>query len=151
MVSLLFMLFLYLVIICYIFHLVLLGIIFGVFDFLFFLVFIACVVEFSSLYAIEKSMILCQQENINIEGRICKIIKNHMDFKKIDYKEFKDEDFITLISLFPELESNTFVSQQIKIYVANTKKIKDYKEHMPELLELKWMLYFNLDFRKFGR
>jgi hypothetical protein len=46
----------------------------------------------------------------------------------IEQAELKTESPTVLISLFPELKSDTLISKQIEIYVANNQKIKELKE-----------------------
>ena len=65
-----------------------------------------------------------------------------MDFEASTYGELKDKDAINLVSLFPELKSDSLVQKQIEVYLANNAKIKELKEDEIDLSKAKWKLYF---------
>ena len=93
-------------------------------------------------YTIDERISMYEEENASIEESIDTIVKNYMDFEATTYEGLKNEDAINLISLFPELKSDTLVQQQIEVYVANRQKIKELKEEKIDLSKAKWMLYF---------
>ena len=80
--------------------------------------------------------------NASIEESINVTVKSYMDFEASTYGELKDKDAINLVSLFPELKSDTLVQKQIEVYIANNDKIKELKEEKIELTKSKWLLYF---------
>lgn len=68
-----------------------------------------------------------EEENSAIEERIESTVKSYIQFEASTYKELKDEDAINLVSLFPDLKSDTLVQNQIDFYATNNKLIKELK------------------------
>lgn len=93
-------------------------------------------------FTIENTIAMYEEENASIEESINVTVKGYMDFEASTYGELKDKDAINLVSLFPELKSDTLVQKQIEVYVANNAKIKELRETKIELSKSKWMLYF---------
>ena len=56
--------------------------------------------------------------------------------------EVKPENYITLVSLYPELKADALVSKQIEIYISNNEKIKELKEFKINGSIYRWWLYF---------
>lgn len=80
-----------------------------------------------SLKAKEKIQ-MYQEENENIESQAGQLVANYMEYESDTYEKFKSEDSITLVSMYPELKSDTLVNTQIEIYNDNNKKIKKLKK-----------------------
>lgn len=93
-------------------------------------------------HTIDEKIEMYEAENTSIEERIDATVKNYMNFETTTYAELKDEDALNLVSLFPELKSDTLVQQQIEVYVANNQKIRELKEEKIDLSKAKWKLYF---------
>ena len=93
-------------------------------------------------YTIDNKIAMYEEENASIEKSIDVTVKSYMDFEASTYGELKDKDAINLVSLFPELKSDTLVQKQIEVYVANNDKIKQLKEEKIDLSKSKWKLYF---------
>lgn len=91
---------------------------------------------------IDQKIAMYQEENFAIEESIDVTVKSYMDFEASTYIELKDKEVINLVSLFPELKSDTLIQQQIEVYVSNNKKIKELKEAKIDLSKAKWKLYF---------
>lgn len=83
-----------------------------------------------------------QEENTKIEADINLLVKEYMDYEQTTFTEVKGESATMLVSLFPELKSDTLVQEQIKIYTANNNKIKELKEDVIDMKIGKWLLYF---------
>ena len=93
-------------------------------------------------YTIDDKIAMYQEENAAIEESINVTVTGYMDFEASTYGELKDTDAINLVSLFPELQSDTLVQKQIEVYVTNNDIIKELKEEKINLSKLKWKLYF---------
>lgn len=93
-------------------------------------------------YTIDNKIAMYEEENASIEESIDVTVRSYMDFEASTYGELKDKDAINLVSLFPELKSDTLVQKQIEVYVANNDKIKQLKEEKIDLSKSKWKLYF---------
>ena len=92
---------------------------------------------------IDNKIEMYQEENTNIEEDIDKIVKEYLAHEHNTFADLKtEESSITLVTLFPELKSDTLVQQQLEIYVANNAKIKELREEKIELAKSRWILYF---------
>lgn len=63
-------------------------------------------------------------------------------FDKDVFTSVKPNSYIQLVSLYPELKSDTLVKAQIKTYQSNNKKIKELKEQAINGNVKRWWLYF---------
>lgn len=106
--------------------------------------FVYLIDNFANSHIIDDTIAMYEEENATIEENIDEIVKNYMDYETTTYEKFKNEDSMNLISLFPELKSDTLISQQIEIYVANNQKIKELKEEKIHLAKTKWLLSFGI-------
>lgn len=93
-------------------------------------------------YTIDNKIAMYEEENVSIEESIDVMVKSCMDFEASTFDDLKDKDVIYLVSLCPELKSDTFVQEQIKIYIANNNNIKELKKEKINLSKSKWKLYF---------
>ncbi len=93
-------------------------------------------------HTIDDKISMYQEENATIEENINTVVKNYMEYESKTFENLKDDDAINLVSLFPELKSDTLVSQQIEVYIANNEKIKELKEDKINLSKAKFNLYF---------
>lgn len=92
---------------------------------------------------IDSKIEMYQEENANIEQDIDKIVKEYLEHEHDTFADLKtEESSITLVTLFPELKSDTLVQQQLEIYVSNNAKIKSLKEEKINISKVKWVLYF---------
>ena len=79
----------------------------------------------------------------NIEQDIDKIVQEYLEHEHDTFADLKtEESSITLVTLFPELKSDTLVQQQLEIYVSNNATIKALREEKIELSKIRWILYF---------
>ena len=99
-------------------------------------------IDVNTANRIDEKIAMLEEENAEIEQSIDSIVKNYMNYEANTYERFKDEDAINLVSLFPELKSDTLVQQQIEVYVANKQEIKTLKKDRIDLSKLKFELYF---------
>ncbi len=92
---------------------------------------------------IDSKIAMYQEENTNIEQDIDEIIDEYLKHEQDTFEGLKTEkSSITLVTLFPELKSDTLVKQQLEIYVDNTTKIISLKEEKIDISKIKWILYF---------
>ncbi len=92
---------------------------------------------------IDSKIAMYQEENTIIEQDIDKIVDAYLQHEQNTFADLKtEESLITLVTLFPELKSDNLVQQQLEIYFANSKKIKNLKEEKIDIAKLKWLLYF---------
>ena len=92
---------------------------------------------------IDDKIAMCQEENATIEQDIDRIAKEYLKHEHDTFTDLKtEESSITLVTLFPELKSDTLIQQQLEIYVANNAKIRKLREEKIDIVKLKWILYF---------
>lgn len=92
---------------------------------------------------IDRKIEMYQEENANIEQDIDTIVKEYVEHEHDTFADLKtEESSITLVTLFPELKSDTLVQQQLEIYVDNNAKLKALKEEKIDVVKRKWLLYF---------
>ena len=110
----------------------------------------AMIVEICSLTSkvatasiIDDKIAMYQEENATIEQDIDRIVEEYLKHEHDTFTDLKTEDSsITLVTLFPELKSDTLVKKQLEIYVANNAKIRSLREEKIDIAKLKWLLYF---------
>ncbi|OAQ57066.1 hypothetical protein [Enterococcus thailandicus] len=90
----------------------------------------------------DKKIEMYQEENKKIENQIDLIVRKYMTHEDETLKKAKYESSMTLVSLYPELKSDSLVKEQIKIYNKNNSKIKELKESQIDVTTAKWWLYF---------
>ena len=95
----------------------------------------------SSSY-IDDKISMYQEENTNIEKQLDELVNNYMIYESDTLTKFKAESSITLVSLYPELKSDTLVATQITTYTDNNNRIKDLKEKQINSKMARWWLYF---------
>ena len=96
----------------------------------------------STLVTADKQIAMYEEENSNIEYRINEMVNNYMVYEKDTYSEFKFDDIMAAVTIYPELKSDELVKTQIDIYVENNNKIKQLKTDKIECSVFKWWLYF---------
>lgn len=99
-------------------------------------------INLSNRMVIDDKIALYRNENIAIEQQISDVVAEYMDYEKETFANVKNESSITLVSLFPELKSDTLVSKQIELYTSNNQKIKELEEEKLSYRPLAWWLYF---------
>ena len=120
-----------------------LGSIFGcIVSIILMLCFINCTDNVLSYKYIDEKIAMYQEENTKIEEQIDTLVQNYMKYESDTYGEFKGNDAITLVSLYPDLKSDELVQKQIEVYTTNNQKIKELKEQKIDIVKDKWWLYF---------
>ena len=100
------------------------------------------VYEIATSYTIDQKIEMYQSENNKIEENISTSVKNYMDYEKETFVDLKNEDAVNLVSVYPELKSDTLISQQINVYISNNNEIKRLQESKIELAKVRWLTYF---------
>lgn len=106
-----------------------------------------CVIPFFinnaiSIRYIDKKIAMYEEENAEIEERIDTLVKGYMEYESDTFSNFKVEDSMTLVSLYPELKADELVQKQMSIYSENNQKIKSLKEEKIDAAKSRWWLYF---------
>lgn len=91
---------------------------------------------------IDEKIAMYQEENAVIEAQIEAVVKQYQEYEAGIFADTTTESVITLVSLYPELKSDTLVQEQINVYIANNNAIKSLKEDAIEASVVRWWLYF---------
>lgn len=114
----------------------------GVGTFISLIVGIVLWVNCSMLTTIDARIDMYQEENTKIEEQISAAVKQYQDYETDIFEDLKPESSITLVSLYPELKSDSLVQKQLEVYLANNEKIKSLKEEKINGRVTKWWGYF---------
>lgn len=99
-------------------------------------------IEYSGHMTIDERIELYRQENANIESQMSVIVSEYMGFETETLEKFKNENSTTLVSLYPELKSNTLVTKQLELYVQNNQVIKSLECERLKYRIYAWWLFF---------
>lgn len=91
---------------------------------------------------IDKKIALYEEENTKIEQQIADTVKQYQEYETGIFTDVAPESSITLVTLYPELKSDTLVQSQIEVYVENNKTIKELKSTAINASVYRWWLYF---------
>ena len=101
------------------------------------------VLLFRSSYVIPSKIAMYEEENARIESQISSTVQHYMEYEKdIIYQVSDDESVIELVSLYPELSSDTLVSKEIDTYIKNNETIKDLRNAELNKPVWKFLLFF---------
>lgn len=100
-------------------------------------------IKYSGARVIDQRIAMYETENQQIEERIGSLVNNYMAYESDTYEKVDNgDDTIALVSLFPELKSDTLVERQIEVYMSNNKQIKELKEEALAYKVYAWWLFF---------
>ena len=91
---------------------------------------------------LDERIELARTQNEDIEQKVMLVVEKYMNHESDTYKSLKPDEAILAASIYPELQSNTLVQEQIKVYENNNKKITSLKEEAIGLKIKRWWLYF---------
>lgn len=103
---------------------------------------ISLAVQVSNLSVINEKIAMYEQENTKIEQQIEAAVISYQQHEKDVFTDVKPDSYIQLVSIYPELKSDTLVKEQIKTYQSNNKKIKELKVTAINGNVKRWWLYF---------
>lgn len=98
--------------------------------------------EVASGKVINQKISMYQTENRNIEEQVDTLVKQYMEHEDNTFETARSKDTMTLVSLYPELKSDSLVKEQISVYNKNNAQIKKLKEKKIDVSVAKWWLYF---------
>lgn len=91
---------------------------------------------------IDQKIAMYQEENANIETQIADCVAEYQQYESKIISEVTSENAMTLISLYPDLKSDTLVAMQIENYIANNNAIRSLKEDKLDIQKARWWVYF---------
>lgn len=94
------------------------------------------------LKVIDEKIAMYEEENASIEAQIAEVVEQYQQYEIDIYTSVSPETAMTLVSLYPDLKSDTLVQSQIELYVQNNAHIKTLREKKINGDVSKWWLYF---------
>ena len=91
---------------------------------------------------IDKKIAMYEEENTKIEQQIADVVTQYQEYEAGIFTEVTPESAMRLVTLYPELKSDTLVQSQIEVYADNNKQIKELKCKAINTSVLRWWLYF---------
>lgn len=91
---------------------------------------------------IDEKISMYTEENIKIEQQIAGCVERYQAYEQGVFEKVAPSDAVTLITIYPELKSDTLVQAQIEAYTENSNMIKVLREQKIDARVRKWWLYF---------
>ena len=99
-------------------------------------------IHVKSLSVIDSRIEMYEEENARIEQQIADVVEEYQKYETDIFMEVSPESAVTMVSLYPELKSDSLVQAQIEVYVENNKTIKYLKDKQINGDVYRWWLYF---------
>lgn len=103
---------------------------------------IAVGVNVKSLSVIDDRIAMYEEENTRIEQQIADVVEQYQKYETDIFMEVAPESAVTMVSLYPELKSDSLVQAQIEVYAENNKTIRDLRDKQIKGNVYRWWLYF---------
>lgn len=121
------------------FYLAIFGIALG---FVSFIAIIALGISVKSLSVIDDRITMYEEENARIEQQVADVVEQYQKYETDIFREVAPESAVTMVSLYPELKSDSLVQAQIEVYTENNKTIRDLRDKQIKGNVYRWWLYF---------
>ena len=95
-----------------------------------------------SLSVIDDRIAMYEEENASIEQQIADVVEQYQKYETDIFMEVAPESAMTMVSLYPELKSDSLAQAQIEVYTENNKTIKDLRDQQIKGNVYRWWLYF---------
>ena len=99
-------------------------------------------VNVKSLSVIDDRIAMYEAENARIEQQIADVVEQYQKYETDIFREVAPESAVTMVSLYPELKSDSLVQAQIEVYTENNKTIRDLRDKQIKGNVYRWWLYF---------
>lgn len=99
-------------------------------------------VNVKSLSVIDDRIAMYEEENTRIEQQVADVVEQYQKYETDIFMEVAPESAVTMVSLYPELKSDSLVQSQIEIYTENNKIIRDLRDKQIKGNVYRWWLYF---------
>jgi hypothetical protein len=99
-------------------------------------------ISVSQLKVIDDKIEMYQEQNALIEQQIADVVEGYQKYEADIFEKVAPESAVTLVSLYPELKSDTLVQSQIELYTDNIWYINQLKEQQINGDIYRWWLYF---------
>ena len=117
--------------------------IFGIaLGFISFIAIIALGIEVKSFSVIDDRIAMHEEENARIEQQVSDVVEQYQKYEADIFMEVAPENAVTMVSLYPELKSDSLVQAQIEVYTENNKTIRNLRDKQIKGDVYRWWLYF---------
>ena len=99
-------------------------------------------VNVKSLSVIDDRIAMYEEENTRIEQQVADVVEQYQKYETDIFMEVAPESAVTMVSLYPELKSDSLVQAQIEVYTENNKTIRDLRDKQIKGNVYRWWLYF---------
>lgn len=99
-------------------------------------------VNVKSFSVIDDRIAMYEEENTRIEQQIADVVEQYQKYETDIFMEVAPESAVTMVSLYPELKSDSLVQAQIEVYTENNKTIRDLRDKQIKGNVYRWWLYF---------
>ena len=99
-------------------------------------------VNVKSLSVIDDRITMYEEENTRIEQQIADVVEQYQKYETDIFREVAPESAVTMVSLYPELKSDSLVQAQIEVYTENNKTIRGLRDKQIKGNVYRWWLYF---------
>ena len=99
-------------------------------------------VNVKSLSVINDRIDMYEEENARIEQQIADVVEQYQKYEADIFREVAPESAVTMVSLYPELKSDSLVQAQIEVYTENNKTIRNLRDKQIKGDVYRWWLYF---------
>lgn len=91
---------------------------------------------------VDERIAMYEEQNAKIEAQVSEAVETYMAHENKVFDKAKADSSITLVSLYPELKSDTLMQELTSTYTENNKKICELKEEKITAKRAKFWLYF---------
>ena len=91
---------------------------------------------------VDERIAMYEEQNAKIEAQVSEAVELYMTHEDEVFDKAKADSSITLVSLYPELKSDTLMQELTSTYTDNNKKICELKEEKITAKRAKFWLYF---------
>ena len=91
---------------------------------------------------VDERIAMYEEQNAKIEAQVSEAVELYMSHEDEVFDKAKADSSITLVSLYPELKSDTLMQELTTTYTENNKKICELKEEKITAKRAKFWLYF---------
>ena len=114
----------------------------AVLGFVSFIAIILLGIDVKSFSVIDDRIAMYEEENTRIEQQVADVVEQYQKYETDIFMEVAPESAVTMVSLYPELKSDSLVQAQIEVYTENNKTIKDLRDQQIKGNVYRWWLYF---------
>lgn len=99
-------------------------------------------IDVSTTPSLKQEIAMYESENAAIEKQVEETVKSYQEYERDIFSEVSSDNVMAVVTLYPELKSNTLVERQIYVYAKNNEKIKELKARLLYQNTKAWWLYF---------